>query len=90
MPISFDSKGMISLPMLTELTYLFGIPQVPLGSAATTITMATIVGTSLSSPRGTKSPPKNAHFGALLRVSFQYVCGAADSSRDFCSSYLRS
>jgi hypothetical protein len=38
--------------------------------------------------QGTEPPPKKAHFGALMRVSSWYACGAACLLRGFCSSYI--
>jgi hypothetical protein len=87
MPVSSDSKGMSILPTLKELTHLSWISQVSLSSAAA---MAMMAGFSSSCPGGTKHPPKRAHFGALMWVSYPYAHGAAYPLHGFCSSSLPS
>jgi hypothetical protein len=76
------------MPVLTEMTHLSKILQVPLSSMVITVAMAMMTRVSSSSLWGTEPPPKKAHFGALLRVSSQYVCGVVYPLRSFHSSYL--
>jgi hypothetical protein len=87
---SFELKGMSILPVLMELTHLSGISQVLSSSVVTMVTMATTVGSSSSSPGEIGPLRKKAHFGALLRVSSRYVCGAAYPSHGFSSLHIHS
>jgi hypothetical protein len=89
MMVSFNLNGMIILPALMELTHQLEILQASSSSTAPIVTIAEIVGSSSLSPGGTEPPPKKACFGALLRVSSQYVRGASYPSHGFFSSYLR-
>jgi hypothetical protein len=61
--------------VFSETSHLSSILQVPLSSLADAVAMAMTVGSSSLSPGGMEPLPK-AYFGALMRVSAQYVCGA--------------
>jgi hypothetical protein len=58
MSVTSDSKGMIILPVLMELTYMSRISQAPLCSTAAMATMVAMVESSSLSPEGTEHHPR--------------------------------
>jgi hypothetical protein len=72
-----NSQGMSVIPVLTEMTHLFGALQDPSSLTATGVAMDVMVGPSLlgSEGGGAERPSKKALPWSFLQVSSRYAHG---------------